>query len=52
MIITYKVSVNEANLIVTALGKLPYETVNELITRLTEEGNSQIAKQQSSSSQE
>lgn len=44
--ITYEVSEQEANLIVQALAKLPYEISVQLIEKLIKIGNEQVKKKE------
>ncbi len=41
-LIDFKLSLDEANLILKALGKLPFEQVYELIGKLNRQANSQL----------
>jgi len=41
--ISFLVSLDEANLILKALGKLPFESVYELIGKLNAQANSQLS---------
>ena len=43
--ITVTVTVPEAQAIITGLRKLPMEAVEELVKRLVDEGNKQLAEQ-------
>lgn len=45
--ITVTVTVPEAQVIITGLRKLPMEAVEDLVKRLVEEGNKQLAEQES-----
>jgi hypothetical protein len=40
--VTFQVSLQEANLIFQALGKLPFENVYELIGKLNDQANEQL----------
>lgn len=42
--IKLEVTVEEANLILTALGRLPYEAVSTLIPKLQQQGQEQLQK--------
>lgn len=46
MEIKYTVSLDEANLIIAGLTKLPYELVNNLIIRLKQDGDQQFIEYQ------
>ena len=50
MEIKYTVSLDEANLIIAGLAKLPYELVNSLIVRLKNDGDQQFIEQQNKQS--
>jgi hypothetical protein len=45
--ITVTVTVPEAQVIIAGLRKLPMEAVEDLVKRLVEEGNKQLAEQES-----
>ena len=45
--ITVTVTVPEAHVIIAGLRKLPMEAVEDLVKRLVEEGNKQLAEQES-----
>lgn len=42
--ITLTVTVQDANIILAALGKLPFEAVADLVTKVREQGQAQITE--------
>ena len=46
MALKIELEVNEVNTIIRSLGKHPFDEINQLINKITKQGNEQLAAQQ------